>query len=133
MKNKEELLKTVKTTLKLQPIVILYSLVSVASKIASTELPDANLLSLEFIMGCLTNSKLLLIYFFMIADLMIYAFIWQKCIKNVSITVMYANKSSYIFWTQLAAITLFSEHLSLFNLLGILTIFIGILVVNRED
>ena len=132
MKNKEELLKTVKTTLKLQPIVILYSLVSVASKIASTELPDANLLSLEFIMGCLTNSKLLLIYFFMIADLMIYAFIWQKCIKNVSITVMYANKSSYIFWTRLARITLFSEHLSLFNLLGILTIFIGILVVNRE-
>ena len=132
MKNKEELLKTVKTTLKLQPIVILYSLVSVASKIASTELPDANLLSLEFIMGCLTNSKLLLIYFFMIADLMIYAFIWQKWIKNVGITVMYANKSSYIFWAQLAAVTLFSEHLSLFNLLGILTIFIGILVVNRE-
>ena len=133
MKNRSELLKTVKTTLKLQPIVILYSLVSVASKIASSELPDASLMSAEFIIGCLTNHKLLLIYAFMIVDLMVYAFIWQKCIKNVSITVMYANKSSYIFWTQIAAITLFSESLSFFNILGIIVIFIGILVVNRED
>lgn len=133
MKNRSELLKTIKTTLKLQPIVILYSLVSVASKIASSELPDASLMSAEFIIGCLTNHKLLLIYACMIVDLMVYAFIWQKCIKNVSITVMYANKSSYIFWTQIAAITLFSESLSFFNILGIIVIFIGILVVNRED
>jgi len=121
------------TTLRLQPIVILYSLVSVCSKLASRELPSGSGSLMEFVMACLTNVKLIGIYGFMILDLMIYAVIWQKCIKNVNITVMYANKSSYIFWTQLAAILLFAEKLSVSNVIGILVIFIGILVVNKHD
>lgn len=120
-------------TLKLQPIVVLYSLVSVSSKLASRELPAGSGSILEFAMNCLVNKKLIAIYAFMMGILMLYAVIWQKLIKNVNITVMYANKSSYIFWTQLAAIVLFHERLSLFNVIGIIVIFIGILVVNKHD
>ena len=77
--------------------------------------------------------KLVLILMMMFIILFAYAFIWQKCIKNVPITVMYANKSSYIFWTQLAAVVIFSEQLNWPNLLGILVIFIGIMVVNSDE
>lgn len=69
----------------------------------------------------------------MFVVLFVYAIIWQKCIKNVPITVMYANKSSYIFWTQLAAVVIFSEHLKWCNIVGIIIIFLGIMVVNSDE
>lgn len=122
-----------RVTLKLQPIVVLYSLVSVSSKLASKELPTGSEGIWELIVDCLLNKKLIAIYIFMMSILMLYAVIWQKLIKNVNISVMYANKSSYIFWTQLAAIALFHEKLSLFNIIGIVVIFIGILVVNKHE
>ena len=130
---KLELKNALLTTLKLQPIVILYSLVSVSSKLASRELPKGCESLWDFIIDCLTNPKLIGFYALMIAILMVYAVIWQKMIKNVRITVMYANKSSYIFWTQVAAVLLFEESLSFFNILGIVVIFIGILVVNKHE
>lgn len=130
---KAELFDTLRITLKLQPVVVLYSLVSVSSKLASKAMPSGSGSIMEFIRDCLLNTRLLATYAFMLAILMIYAFIWQKLIKNVNITIMYANKSSYIFWTQLAAIALFHERLSFFNVLGIVVIFVGILVVNKHE
>lgn len=120
-------------TLKLQPVVLLYSLVSVGSKLASNQIPswEGNLVS--YFLKCVTNWKLLLILFAMFLILFIYAIIWQKCIKNVPISVMYANKSAYIFWTQLAAIFIFSEKLNWSNIIGIIIIFTGIMVVNGDE
>ena len=121
------------TTLKLQPIVLLYSLVSVGSKLASRQLPGWSGNLLTFLLDCLLNWKLILIFGMMFVVLFAYAIIWQKCIKNVPITIMYANKSAYIFWTQLAAILIFSEKLNWCNVIGIVTIFIGIMVVNSDE
>ena len=120
-------------TLKLQPIVVLYSFVSIGSKLASNQIPkwDSNLWN--FILDCITNWKLVLILGLMFIILLVYAVIWQKCIKNVPITVMYANKSSYIFWTQLAAVVIFMEKLNWCNVLGIVIIFAGIMVVNSDE
>ena len=125
--------ESLKTTIKLQPIVLLYSCVSIGSKLASKQIPGWSGNIFDFIIDCLTNWKLILILFSMFVILFVYAIIWQKCIKNVPITVMYANKSSYIFWTQLAAVAVFSEHLSLCNIIGIIIIFIGIMVVNSDE
>lgn len=125
--------ESLKTTIKLQPIVLLYSLVSVGSKLASKQIPDWTGNIFSFALECLFNWKLVLILFFMFVILFVYAFIWQKCIKNVPITVMYANKSSYIFWTQLAAIVVFSEKLNWCNIIGIMIIFMGIMVVNSDE
>lgn len=126
-------LDSLKTTIKLQPIVLLYSMVSVGSKLASKQIPSWTGDIFTFALECLFNWKLVLILFMMFVILFVYAFIWQKCIKNVPITVMYANKSSYIFWTQLAAILVFSEELSWCNVLGIVIIFMGIMVVNSDE
>jgi len=125
--------ESLKKTIKLQPIVLLCTLVSIGSKLASKQIPGWSGNIFDFIIDCLTNWKLMLILFSMFVILFVYAIIWQKCIKNVPITVMYANKSSYIFWTQLAAVAVFSEHLSLCNIIGIIIIFIGIMVVNSDE
>lgn len=131
--NREAVKETVKTTLKLQPIVVLYSLVSIGSKLASSHIPAWSGNAVKFMIDCITDIKLLSIVFAMFVILFVYAIIWQKCIKNVPITVMYANKSSYIFWTQLAAVLIFREQLNGCNIVGIIIIFAGIMVVNSND
>lgn len=121
-----------KSTLKLQPIVLLYSCVSVCSKLASKEIPLEYNDIWDFLFLCLTNFRLITIVAVMFIILFIYAIIWQKVIKKIDVSVAYANKSSYIFWTQLAAIFLFKEHITLSNIIGIVVIFWGIMVVNND-
>ena len=58
-----------RVTLKLQPIVVLYSLVSVSSKLASKELPTGSEGIWELIVDCLLNKKLIAIYIFMMSIL----------------------------------------------------------------
>lgn len=66
----------------------------------------------------------------MFAILGVYAVIWQILIKNARIAVIYANKSSYLLWTQLAAVLFFGEYLSWSNIVGICIIFAGIMLSN---
>lgn len=121
-----------KSTLKLQPIVLLYSCVSVCSKLASKEMPfDYNGLW-DFVYQCMTNVRLIIIVAMMFIILFVYAIIWQKIIKKIDVSIAYANKSSYIFWTQLAAVFLFEESITLSNIIGIMVIFCGIMVVNDD-
>lgn len=130
---KETIKDAVKITLKLQPIVILYSLVSIGSKLASGHIPSWNGNIVGFVLDCFSNKRLIVILLCMFCVLFLYALIWQKCIKNIPITIMYANKSSYIFWTQIAAICIFEEKLNVCNVIGIVIIFAGIMVVNSND
>ena len=122
-----------KSTLKLQPIVILYSLVSVGSKLASAQIPSFKGDIGSFLLECITSYRLILIFAGMFLILGLYAILWQRCIKTASISVMYANKSSYMFWTQLAAVLIFDESLNGCNMIGIIIIFAGIMVVNSND
>lgn len=131
--NKKAISETIRTTLKLQPIVILYSLVSIGSKMASRHIPSWKGNIIEFVRDCFSDIWLFGILFGMFVILFLYAIIWQKCIKNVPITIMYANKSSYIFWTQLAAVLVFREQLNICNIIGIIIIFAGIMVVNSNE
>ena len=130
--NKSAIKENIKATLKLQPNVVLYSMVSIGSKLASGYIPSWNGDIWQFVISCFKEVRLLGILASVFFILFIYAIIWQKCIKNVPISIMYANKSSYIFWTQLAAILLFREHLSGCNMIGIIIIFTGIMVVNSN-
>jgi len=121
-----------KTTLKLQPIILLYSSVSICSKIASGLLPAWQGSLFGFLLDCLSNVRLTAIVFAMFVLLAVYAAIWQMLIKHARIAVIYANKSLYIFWTQLAAIFFFGESISIINLAGIALIFSGILIGNYD-
>lgn len=127
------LIKILSDTIKLQPAVILYSMVSIGSKLASAHIPPWNHGVAAFIGDCLHDLCLVMIIFMMFMALAVYAFIWQRCIKGMSVLIMYANKSSYILWTQLAAVILFREKVYIHNLIGIAIIFLGIMVVNDHE
>lgn len=120
------------TTLKLQPIVILFSCVSICSKLAAKQLPTNATSFSGFVFQCLGNWKLIILLGLMVFLLGIYAFFWQKIIKGSKIAIVYANKSSYLFWTQLAAVIIFGEHLSVCNIIGIAIIFAGVILGNSE-
>ena len=121
---------SLKTTLIIQPAVILFSSVSIIAKIASRMLPQGQLSTMEKLQAVLTDWRLLGLVALMFLILGIYAVIWQMLIKNAQIAVVYANKASYLLWAQLAAVYFFSEHITRTNLLGIIVIFGGILLAN---
>ena len=120
------------TTCRLQPIVIIFSCVSVCSKLASRQLPANALSTVDFIRQCFCNWKLIALVTAMILLLGVYAFVWQIVIKQAKIAIVYANKSSYLFWTQLAAVFIFGERVSICNVLGIVLIFSGVILGNSE-
>ncbi len=118
------------TTLKIQPAVILFSCVSIIAKFAAGMLPANQLSMQEKVMAILTNWRLIVLVILMFLTLGIYAIIWQILIKNAQIAVIYANKSSYLLWAQLAAVLFFGEQITWCNLIGIVIIFSGILIAN---
>ena len=62
----------------------------------------------------------------------IYAIFWQQIIKRADISVAYANRAAAIFWSTLWAVLIFGEKLSVQNVAGIVIIFLGIWLVNRD-
>ena len=105
-------------TLLLQAAVILYTCTDIAAKLAS----GYPFLSLGFV----------LCYGAEILILGVYAVCWQQIIKKVDISVAYSNRASAIFWSTLWAAAIFHEHISLRNMIGIILIFAGIWMVNRD-
>ena len=122
--------QVLKTTLKIQPAVILFSCVSILAKLASRHLPQGELTFGEKLEIIVTDWRLAGLVAAMFLILGLYAVIWQLLIKNAQIAVIYANKSSYLLWAQLAAVLFFGERITWCNLAGIAIIFCGILLAN---
>ena len=100
--------------------ILLFSFTSVFSKMASTQLNEKGLYSL----------KLYLYLFLMLLNCFLYALAWQKVIKKFDLNVAYANRSVYLIWSQVWAVAIFHENLSVRNILGLLTVFVGVLIVS---
>lgn len=80
------------------------------------------------------HSPLLYVFLFlMIANCGIYAIAWQQVIKKFSLSTAYANKSVYLLWSQVWAVIIFHENLSLQNIIGILIVLIGVWMVQRYE
>lgn len=100
--------------------VMIFSFTSVFAKAAANSYNN----------GGFMNPKLYLFVFLMLAVCVIYAFFWQKVIKNVDLHVGYANRTVYLIWGQIWAISIFGEHLSLKNVIGLIIVLIGVLIVT---
>jgi drug/metabolite transporter (DMT)-like permease len=61
-----------------------------------------------------------------------YAVFWQQIIKRVDLSVAYANRAFAIFWSTLWAVILFREKITPANAIGIVVIFLGIQLVNKD-
>ena len=110
----------VKDYLLLHICVLVFSFTSVFAKFAANSYNEGGFLSF----------MLWLFVFLMLSVCVVYAFFWQKVIKNVDLHVGYANRSVYLIWGQIWAITIFNEHLSIKNVVGLIIVLIGVLVVT---
>lgn len=110
----------VKDYLLLHICVLVFSFTSVFAKFAANMYNE----------GGFWDFRLWLFVFLMLSVCVIYAFFWQKVIKNVDLHVGYANRSVYLIWGQIWAITIFGEHLTLKNVIGLIIVLIGVLVVT---
>jgi len=103
--------------------ILLFSFTSVLSKMAS----------IQYNKNGLQSWILYLLFFLMIANCGIYALAWQQVIKKFSLTTAYANKSVAILWSQIWAVVIFHERLSVQNIVGIVVVLIGVLVVQQYE
>ena len=103
--------------------IMLFSFTGVFSKLAGVEYNKAGL----------TSPLLYLFLALMILNCGIYAIAWQKVIKRFDLSTAYANKSVSIIWSQLWAVLIFHENLSVRNVIGMLIVFIGVMVVQKYE
>lgn len=104
--------------LVLQAAVFIYSISGIAGKLAS----NYDFLSFGFIF----------FYGLEMAALVVYAIFWQQIIKKVNLSVAYANKATSIFWAMIWSFLLFKEKIGINNIIGVLIIFAGMLLVNKD-
>lgn len=113
-------MEKVKDYLLLHFCVALFSFTSVFSKMAS----------IQFNEGGLKNPMLYVFVFLMFFDCFVYAICWQKVIKKFDLNIGYANRSVYLLWSQVWAVSIFGEHLTVRNVIGILIVLTGVVVVS---
>ena len=100
---------------------MLFSFTSVFSKLASQQFNKHGLFSA----GMIGFS------FLMLLNCFVYAIAWQKVIKKFDLNVAYANRTVYLIWSQIWAVFIFHESLTVTNMIGLLVVFIGVLVVQK--
>ena len=103
--------------------ILLFSLTSVFSKLAS----------IQYNRHGLKGIFLYVFLFLMIANCGVYAIAWQQVIKKFSLSTAYANKSVYLLWSQIWAVLIFHENLSVQNIIGILIVLFGVWMVQRYE
>ena len=116
-------MEKIKNILLLHLIILLLSFNGVFSKAASVQFNEHGL-------------KGVLLYVFvmlMFLNCFIYALAWQKVIKRFDLNVAYANKTVYLIWSQIWAVVIFHENLSVRNIIGLIVVFIGVMVVQRNE
>ena len=110
---------SVKTILVLQAVVMLYTLSSVAAKLAAGQSP--------------LSQGFLLFYGVEIVLLGIYALAWQQVIKHWELSVAYANRSMAILWSLIWAVVFFRESVTINNIIGVVIVILGTMMVNQND
>ena len=103
--------------------IMLFSFTGVFSKLASNAYKEHGLFHPSFFF----------FVFLMLLNCAVYAVAWQKIIKRFSLSVAYANRSVYLIWSQLWAVFIFHENLSVQNIIGMAVLFIGVLIVQTAE
>jgi drug/metabolite transporter (DMT)-like permease len=109
----------IKTFLLLHLNLLIYSLSSVCSKIASGN----SFFSLKFIVFYVTA----------IAGLLVYAILWQQVLKELSLITAYSNKAFVMVWGMIWGILLFKEKISWNMIAGAIIIAAGVYMVVSAD
>ena len=116
-------MKKINSYVQLHGNILLFSLTGVFSKMAAICYEEEGLQS----------KGLYLFILLMLLNCAFYALAWQKIIKKFSLSTAYANRSVYLIWSQVWAVFIFKENLSMLNIIGMLIVFCGVLVVQRYE
>ena len=113
---KEEKIKFWLTFAVLQVAIVFVSLSGVMSKMAAGE----SFLSFRF----------MLFYGLEIVILGVYAIVWQQIIKRMQLSIAYCNKSITLLWSLVWSVVIFSEAITIKNIIGVLVVILGIVIIN---
>jgi len=105
--------------LKIQALILFMSVISILSKTAS----DFEFLSVKFILA----------YLLILSCFLLYAYFWQKALKNNSLFFAYSNRAMLPVYSLIWGVLIFSETVTIYNIIGIVLIIMGILVVFSDD
>ena len=103
----------------IQSAVCLYTVSDIAAKFAS---------GYEFM-----SWGFIVCYGIEILILGIYAVLWQQILKKADISTAYANRSIAIFYSMVWAALIFKESITVKNLCGVVLVFFGTWMVNRDE
>lgn len=100
--------------------ILLFSFTGVFSKLASV----------QYNKGGLENPWLYVCAFLMLANCGVYALAWQRVIKKFDLHIAFANRSVYLIWSQVWAVLIFRETLTVKNICGLLVVLVGVILVS---
>lgn len=80
----------------------------------------------------ISSTKYWLFFVIAIFVLGVYAFLWQRILKEFSLFMAYSAKGLVIIFVLLWSVILFYEKISLQNIIGSIMIIAGIIVVNKD-
>ncbi|MCX4268808.1 MAG: transporter [Lachnospiraceae bacterium] len=112
-------MKRYKSILILHMVLAVYSILGIASKLASKE----QFMSFRFIV----------LYGVVVGSLFLYAIIWQQLLKQISLITAYANKAITIIWGMIWGAVFFQEEITIQKGIGGIVIMMGIYLVVSND
>lgn len=119
MINNKNKVSNIKYYVLLHTLLAFYSLGGVYSKLAS----QSSFLSLPFVFW----------YGLGLANLFIYAILWQQIIKHLPLTTAYANKAVTIVWGIIWGMLFFKEIITWNMIVGAVVVIIGVILVVMAD
>lgn len=103
----------------LQAIIVIYTFSGVFGKLATN---GNEFMSSAFILYVLLDFLVLAVY----------ALLWQQALKRFDLHVAYANRAMATVWGLVWAAIIFSEAITVFNLVGTALILAGTFLVNSD-
>ena len=109
-------MREIKSLLLLHIGLLIYSSGFIASKYCS--------------MQSFLSFKYFLFFGLQLLTLAVYAIIWQTVLKDMPLSVAYANKGITIIWGLLISYFVFREQITVMNIIGAFIIIVGISIVE---
>lgn len=112
----------IKQTVFLHISILIFSATGIFSKMAANNINENGIFDLRtFIFAAL-----------MLINCGVYAIFWQQNLKHFEINVAYAHRAVYNVWSLLWAFIIFSEAITVGNIIGTVLIIAGVLVIQSE-
>lgn len=79
------------------------------------------------------SGRFIIFYAMVLANLFIYALVWQQLLKKLPLVAAYANKAITVVWGLLWGIFFLGEKITIWKIMGALIIVFGITMVVKDD